>query len=86
MKKISQFILLASLISGCANDKSKHKEVIFNRNDFNQTTALKSEQIKLEEGLNPSSFNVIKDTIILSLESKASKHFIQLYGLKSKKK
>ncbi|MCR8667554.1 TolB-like 6-bladed beta-propeller domain-containing protein [Aestuariibaculum sp. M13] len=86
MKQTSLMFFLFILSISCNKKTASNERDIFSRADFNEIDSLTSETVKFNKSLNPSSFNVVKDTIILSVDLKASnKCFIELFGIQSKK-
>ena len=73
--------IFALLNTSC---NQKDDTLTFDRNDFKSHRYIKSDTIDFQGVLNPSSFHILRDSLILSIDKKSSEgHFIYVHNLKN---
>jgi hypothetical protein len=83
--RISYFLLLA-LFSGCTQEVTDKDTIDFNRTDFKQYLSLHDpEEIETEELLDPVSFHLMHDSIVIVQNQAHCDYLIELYSLNTRR-
>lgn len=78
------FIFYFILFQGCIRTiRDDQRNVFFTRRDFRATEFLKADTIFFSKPLNPLSYLILKDTLILVTNLSHPDHYLEIYNLKT---
>jgi len=85
VRKLPYYFVIPFLFYGCLRNPGEENIVFFTRADFKDTEFLKADTFIFHEPLNPFSYLILKDTLILVTNLSHPEHFVEVYDLNTKK-
>lgn len=80
------YVLSIGVAFFCACNSSVEPNGVFIRSDFLESVFVKADTLDFDGPLNPSSFHVFRDSLVLSIDKRSSEgHFIYFHSLTSNK-
>jgi len=81
VREFLYYFIISFLFYGCLRTPHEEDIEFFTRNDFKETEYLEADTVTFQEPLNPMSYLILKDTLILVTNLSHPEHFVEIYDL-----